>query len=73
MENTSTNSPSLDQQIIDLETKLRVALRMNDEFFRDHFRYEAVRKMNVRQFSDVYNRNLRGENFDDMIDEIASK
>ena len=41
--------------------KLRVA----------HRRYEALRRVNPRQFMDLWNRNLKGERFDDLVDELA--
>lgn len=33
-------------------------------------RYEKLRKLNPRQFDELYARNLRGENFDKMVDEL---
>lgn len=41
--------------------KLRVA----------HRRYEALRRVNPRQFMDLWNRNLKGERFDALVDELA--
>jgi len=40
---------------------------------RGYLRYEAIRKLNVSQFSQIFKRNLKGENFDDMIDELIIK
>jgi len=34
-------------------------------------RYEELRKMNPRQFAELYERNLHGENFDVMVDELV--
>jgi len=34
-------------------------------------RYEALRKLNPRQFAEIHQRNLNGERFDDMIDELV--
>lgn len=31
-------------------------------------RYEKIRKMNARQFAELYQRNLAGEVFDDLVD-----
>ena len=36
-------------------------------------RYEKVRRLNVQQFSDLFQRGLKGERFDDMVDEIGAK
>jgi len=33
-------------------------------------RYEKLRKLNVRQFAELFERNLRGENFDEMVDAL---
>lgn len=33
-------------------------------------RYEAVRKLNVVEFANLIDRNLKGERFDDMVDEL---
>jgi len=33
-------------------------------------RYEKLRKLNPRQFDELYARNLRGENFDKMVDNL---
>jgi len=34
-------------------------------------RYEALRKLNVQQFAELYERNLSGERFDDMVDALV--
>lgn len=33
-------------------------------------RYEKLRKLNVRQFTELHKRNLSGENFDEMVDKL---
>ena len=33
-------------------------------------RYEVVRKLNAQQFAELFNRNLCGEDFDKMVDEL---
>lgn len=38
-----------------------------------YLRYEALRKLTPRQFSELYMRNLKGENFDQMINELIVK
>lgn len=39
-----------------------------DYLQRDHSRYEYVRKLNVHQFGEIFQRGLAGERFDDIID-----
>ena len=34
-------------------------------------RYEALRKLTPRKFSELHVRNLRGENFDEMVDKLV--
>lgn len=36
-------------------------------------RYEVTRKLNARQFTELCLRNVRGEQFDDMIDQLVSE
>lgn len=36
-----------------------------------HTRYETLRKLNPMQFAELHRRNLAGENFDSMVDQIA--
>ena len=33
-------------------------------------RYEALRKLNPRQYAELHKRNMDGENFDDMVDAL---
>ena len=33
-------------------------------------RYEVLRKLNPRQYAELYKRNMDGENFDDMVDAL---
>jgi hypothetical protein len=33
-----------------------------------YIRYEALRKLNARQYADLFRRNLSGERFDDLVD-----
>lgn len=41
------------------------------KFRTGHDRYEAVRKLNVQQFAELFKRNLSGERFDDMVDAMV--
>lgn len=34
-------------------------------------RYKALRKLNPRQYAELHKRNLAGENFDTMVDELV--
>ena len=36
-------------------------------------RYEKVRKLNVHQFSELFQRGLKGERFDEMVDGLEVK
>jgi hypothetical protein len=38
-----------------------------------YLRYEALRKLDWFAFKDLCARNIRGENFDDMVDELVLK
>lgn len=40
---------------------------------RDHLRYEALRKLTPRQFMQLWDRNLKGERFDDLVDELVTQ
>lgn len=51
-----------------------VIVSMSDEIFRDARRYRIVRKMNPRQFSELYKKNIStGVHFDYLVDEIGAK
>lgn len=36
-------------------------------------RYEALRKLNAHQFAELCKRNLKGERFDDMVDQLVER
>lgn len=38
-----------------------------------YLRYEELRKLNVSQFAELFKRNIAGENFDKMVDELIYK
>jgi hypothetical protein len=38
-----------------------------------YLRYEELRKLNVNQFAELFKRNIAGENFDKMVDELIYK
>lgn len=44
--------------------------RQPDEIALGYLRYEALRKLNCHQIEDLHKRNMFGENFDDMVDEL---
>lgn len=51
---------------------------LNDKTFQElcigYCRYEAVRKLNLRQFTELYNKNLKeGVPFDSLVDELLDK
>lgn len=45
--------------------------RQPDEIALGYLRYEALRKINGFQFTTLRGRNLNGENFDGMVDELV--
>ena len=47
--------------------------KTTDELALGYLRYEAVRKLSARGFADLCARNLKGERFDDMVDELVLK
>ncbi|OQA09470.1 MAG: hypothetical protein BWY66_00569 [bacterium ADurb.Bin374] len=53
-----------------LERNLAVDI---DTMARGYLRYEALRKLNATQFGSLVSRNLAGENFDGMVDELILK
>ena len=40
------------------------------ELTQGYLRYEAIRKLNLRQLQELNRRNLLGDNYDGMIDEL---
>ena len=38
-----------------------------------YLRYEELRKLNVNEFTELFKRNIAGENFDKMVDELIYK
>ena len=49
-------------------------VRERDELLVAARRYETVRKLNPRQFSELYERNITsGQSFDDLVDRIEMK
>lgn len=44
-----------------------------DTMAHGYLRYEALRKLNATQFGSLVSRNLAGENFDGMVDELIVK
>jgi len=57
--------------IYDIIEKEKV--RDTAELARGYVRYEALRKLNPREFAELNRRNLAGERFDDLVDELALK
>ena len=45
----------------------------NDEeqMMLDSLRYGVLRKLSPREFTELFKRNLNGENFDNMVDELV--
>ncbi len=45
----------------------------HNELVLGYLRYEALRKLSPRQYGELHKRNLKGENFDGMVDELIVK
>ena len=43
------------------------------ELVLSHLRYETLRILTSRQYEELYERSLKGENFDGMVDELIIK
>jgi len=54
-----------------IKVNTAIAHHTNEELALGFLRYEALRKVSPRQFSEFHGRNLAGENFDDMITRLA--
>lgn len=44
-----------------------------DEYKKGHSRYEALRRCSIAQFTELHLRNIAGENYDAMVDELVNK
>lgn len=56
---------------IDCLISRAIATRTPEELALGFLRYEALRKLNARQYGELIWLNLAGENFDGLIDEIV--
>lgn len=45
----------------------------SDELAIGWLRYEALRKLTPSKFADLHKRNINGERFDDMVDELVAE
>jgi hypothetical protein len=56
-----------------LQRKASAAMESKNiaELTQGYLRYEALRKLNSRQFQELNQRNLAGENFDEMVDQLV--
>ena len=59
---------TIDEKVCDT-----IAVHSQYELALGYLRYEALRKLNPRQFSALNKRNMAGENFDEMVDEMVVK
>lgn len=53
--------------------KLALLLCKPEELALGWLRYEELRKLSVRQFKELNARNLKGEFFDSMVDELVKE
>ena len=45
-----------------------------DDYKKGYERYEKLRKLNLRQFSELYSESIKsGKRFDDLVDELGGK
>ena len=58
----------IDRKIRDL-----IVEKNQEELTLGFLRYEALRKLNVKQYSDLVKNNLAGKNFDELVDELVRK
>lgn len=58
-----------------LQRKASAAMESKNiaELTQGYLRYEEVRRLNITQFEKICVRNINGENFDEMIDELVVK
>lgn len=50
---------------------LNASASLMREAAQGHARYEALRKVNLLDFTELWKRNMAGENFDCMVDELV--
>ncbi len=48
-------------------------VHIESELVLGYLRYKALKKLNLRQYEELNKRNLNGENFDEMVDELILK
>lgn len=63
------NPPSFDPNAV--KVNVAIAHHTHRELALGFLRYEALRKLHPRQFSELHARNLAGENFDDMVTKLV--
>lgn len=56
---------------LELQIENAIGYHRDETLALGYLRYEALRKLAPRQFSDLHKRNLKGENFDAMVDEMV--
>lgn len=62
-----------DQEMLEAKCRTVKWERNSEELALGWLRYEAIRKLNPRQFGEIHARNIAGEHFDTMIDELVTK
>lgn len=65
---TETYQPTTPTSIPDSVSRQEIA--KNKDVFLNSLRYKYVRRLNPREFAALFTRNLNGENFDEMIDNM---
>lgn len=60
-----------DMELDDAAYHSRKAREELDDLRKASDRYEVLRKLNPRQFAELYQRNIKGESFDRLVDELV--
>lgn len=61
------------QEAKDFNTAIQIANAKAQEWHLGYLRYEVTRKLNPKDYADLWQRCLKGERFDDMIDDLIRK
>ena len=60
----------IERENVNLNNKIKLAISNHtpEDLAIGYLRYEAVRRMNPRTFSEIWRQSLRGISFDDIVD-----
>jgi len=57
---------------LDMLIKNTIGCNHQETLALGYMRYEVIRKLSPRHFTELHQRNLKGENFDDMVTELIA-